>query len=583
MDANRAKEQPLEYHGDDVSKPDSVKDWHADRLALAIHTLEIRILDEIAERKAKGLATERDVNVAFESLKTLKSLTAKPHERAELATLVESIIPQDRSEPPREGKAAGPELAAAAFIASVNAHRPTYLGFNTESCQSGSPLEQACNRAHALVEKGYIDSRDLMKLEVAVLDRESHRERAGSALYRLSVAAGMPFSYTVNPVNHGESSFSLDTNLVTVGKQQSLLVFPNHDIATAAAEVFAHEFGHYLSRHKLLEMVDTGVQALESRGGIEGIQARQFIDVPDPYLKVGQSDPETFNDNTGRSGFIGRDIGQRGDRATWVQAAGEMYGDCLMIVSEKAMHGNDAAIKLAHELIVRRDQMHGQFLSDAQLVDSAGKALHGPFYGAIHHTSEALETLIDAIKDGRLDVVSTPKQLDALIGEAMAKGLIAEYTQVRTAELNLWHLRDGAAVPGLPASISKEAMLLAELKSNLNDGPGRPKFIIPNELIEKLPEGASTTKMTVINNDGNYETLTFSSMAPVGTAVPEGEASLTKNSGIEGLKQSVAQNAEEHLKELPHDPGKPLEPALGEQQADKAESEAPEPQAEIAM
>lgn len=601
MDANRAKERPLEYHGPNGPAPESVKDWHSDRLATAILSLENRLKETIAERHGKGLGNDNDDEKAAKGLENLRKAAASPSDRAELANLLEKEV-QNQGGASQYGimaspsgayaeklQAAGGPLALAAFQASVSAHAVSYYGLNSETCQKGSTLELACNRAHALVSKGYIDGADLDKLEVAMLDKESARERAGHALHQISSAAGLPF-YIDEPTNDGSSVFNQDTHRVTVSKQQSHAMLPSREASSATTAVFSHELGHFLTKDKLLEVVDKGVQAIENQGGPDAVLARRFIDVPEKYLKGEQRQPEKFNDQTGESGLIGRHIGEGGNGATWVGAASEMYGDCLAIAAVKAEHGNEAALTLAHEFGARRDQHHQEYLTAAQGVANGAKNIDVPFYGATHHTTAAVDQFIGAIKDGRLDAVKTPGQLDALIGEAVAKGLIAEYSQVRGAELNLWQVKDGVAVPGLPEGISKESLLIAELKTNLNRDPGHPKLIVPAEMLDRLPDDAKVSKLNVRDNEGNFQTLNISNVPPSGIVMPE-NASKLQNSGIEGLKKDVAQNEAEHVKELGRDPGKPsvlgggdtLPQEPGQQLPTRAESPAPEPQAAMAM
>jgi hypothetical protein len=427
-----------------------------------------------------------------------------------------------------------------------------------------------------LVEKGYISGRELDKMEMAILDKESVRERAGHALHEISRAAGIPFSLP-KPSNIESSAYDSATEKVYISKQESKLVFPSHDTATATAEVFSHELGHFLSRGKLLAVVDHGVKALEQQGGKEGALASQFIKVPEKYLKTNSPDFSSLHDSTGATGIIGRSLGEGGSGATWAGAAAEMYGDCMAIAAEKAVHGNEAAIKFGNEFSVRRDQLNQEFIGKAMQAAGAMEKLQGPFYGETHHTTAAVDHFVAAIKDGRLDAVRSPGQLDALIGESIAKGLVEEYTKVRVAELNLHQVKDGVAVPGLPDGISEEAVLLAELKHNVNHAPGQPKIIVPDEMLKDLPEGTAVNKLTVIDNAGKPQTLNIADKVPSGVT-----AKLEPHTGILGLKEATAESEKQHLSQLPADPGKALSSdSQQQQQASKAESTAPQPAAEM--
>lgn len=587
MDATRANELPLEQHGPDASKADSVKDWQSDRLAVMLTSLKDQLQAAIDAREAKGLHTEQLPGLAYMGLQTLESVAKNPTERNQLADFLDkelvSSVPR-HAEAIQAGtygkedffKEPGIPLAMAAYGASSTASLPQYMGLSAGACAPGSDLEHICDRASALISKGYIGEAELGKLKIAVLDSDAIRERASSALYDVSRAAGLPDALP-RQENRGESEFDIKSDQIVVSKQQSVQhMFPGHAPDKAVVDVFSHELGHFLAKDNLLATVAKGVEAIEQQGGKEGELARQFINPPDKYVQPGSHPVYFFEDSTGASGILGRQLGL--EAKPWASAAGEMYGDLMAVAAEKAQYGSKAGIDFANELAAQRDAHSADFLQGVQkgAPTLAEHRREAPLYGETHHTTAALDHFRDAIKEGRLDAVHTPQQLNALIGESIAKGLIQEYAHIRTAELNLHHEQGGKMVPGLPEGVASSALLLGELKNQINPMPGAAKFVVSAEQYDKLPLEAQMGAIAIKNEQGEKQTLHISSQAPDGV----GTESVKKN-GIADLQSSARESAEKHLSQLPSDMRQA--PAVAEQKAARAESaQASAAQAEMA-
>jgi hypothetical protein len=197
---------------------------------------------------------------------------------------------------------------------------------------------------------------------------------------------------------------------------------------------------------------------------------------------------------------------------------------------ENAVSGKVAALDSAHKLASVRDLEQLDALAQATEQLREGTAPTLVRFGEEHHTSAAVRDFAERIKNGDLDKVQTPQQLDKLMGESIVRGLVQEYTSVRGAELNIHHIENGKAVPGPPAGVDLKSVLAAEMNSKLEHVPGMPTY-----LLSEKPAGANGASAVALEVEGRAgesgQNLWLTTKAPEGVSPAKVEKELQEFQG----------------------------------------------------
>lgn len=285
-----------------------------------------------------------------------------------------------------------------------------------------------------LVDKGFIDSHDAQKLEFRVL---SAQEPLSSDAIKTEQALLAKQGPSAEP---SDSHFNREHQSITVQEKQ----IPHFDMSAkeGSQTIFLHELGH-------------GIQNAE--------------DVPKLLSEVAaHKDPaspesQLLNANTG---VLGKE--HLADNIRWGVLAGEMYADCFEVAATAQLQGREAALQNLDKVAATRTMDARDFTNRAskELAQNEGIAkIKAAQYLENHHTSKALDVMRDKLQNGELDHINSSEQRNHIIADAVAKGFVEEYQQVRMAELNVYHDKDGKLAQGLPEGVSTTAFLAAEIQN----------------------------------------------------------------------------------------------------------------------
>ena len=547
MDFNRANERPLEAHGAANGSPGSVKDWHSDQLATSFSQLT-----KMREIVLGALATQSLTNpppqdtltkttATFAALESISILDKKAGADIESAATIfvkewEGVNqPALNSSPDEYAKTAFTE---ATYKSNQALGAESYYGISVADCKNEVNLGRMCDRAHAMVQAGYVGEKELENLKVALTDTESVKSRAAEAFYSMAASTGISLeskkaiesdsSYFQRLVPDFETlinnGHSIDDIIKGVDSPGRIVVSVDEDRTTKnraepTLDTFTHELGHWLSVKTMDNSLEQGVARMEASGGRGDI--RSLINPAELSLHDKHS-LEGLSRNAG--GILGQSMGSFDEalagRPTWMVLAKEMQGDLLSIAGENAEFGREAALAMASQVVIFRDDELLGRVESASMKDIAKGGYADGRMTEDHHTSLAIIDFASRIGEGALDEVHTPAALNKLIGESVVVGLVGEYEKARTAEINPFHLVDGKAVPGLPEGVRLQDFLVADMKQHIEGPIGAPTFIA---LVSEAPLNTEkSTQILVASENGEKQFLVASKALPDGIIIESG-------------------------------------------------------------
>lgn len=560
MNLTRAKELPIESRGETNPVPGSVKDWQSDRLAAALVQVE-RVFEQALATRLETpsenssmltsiQATLKDIGVAAQnSPNTAKEFTESVERILENYT-VHDTLPKVIS-----NELQYPEIAAEITrIASRELAQNSFYGVTQDACSSDAKLETMCDRAHAMVKAGYIGEDDLAGLRVALTDSESPRSKASEAFRDIALVAGAKqYQFVAEPnrswFSDNAAKFQPDAiatqPTVFVDKQEAKSIFGMYP--DAVEKVFSHEMGHWLGRDKLPQMISAGVDAVKVAGGADAAHLDKFFKTKD--MEPGGSSVLASD----KGGLITRelrplDFGMTDAtnpelakiRVSWAAVGNEMQGDLMSIAAENAFKGKEAALEMAGTLIKLRDERQVGGLVELTELLQNGADPHRIRFGEEHYTTAAIRDFAERVQAGALDNVKTPQQLERLMGESIVRGLVNEYVLVRGAELNIHHVENGRAVPGVPPGVDLKAVLAAEMENKIPHIPGTPTFLLTEKPPQALFNNAPGVALEVTSPDGGVgQSFWLTTKAP-GVSAPDASMESKKFYGQEMAGTMVA-------------------------------------------
>lgn len=532
MNLTRAAERPLEFRGPPDPTPGSVKDWQSDRLAEALlkveQVFEQAIVEQIKTAPVPS-AVYNQLQSTFEDMKKAGSrdpLAAKELTDSALRFLASYEVSQVLPQVIRDG--ADTELIAGQIAAVANREfaQNAFYGVSQNACSNSTRLEAMCDRAHALVKAGYIGEKELEGVRISLSDPESARARAAESFAGIARTAGLTNLEGATEVSR--SLFVDDLSKFGMSRSEPTIYVDKTEAAgfltsdpAATAKVFSHELGHWLGRDKIPEVLGAGIDAMKAAGGQDAATAAAFF-------RPGDLDRDKLSTLTQPGGGLPAQELQvlqftdaKPVSLSWTRTVKEMQGDLMALAIENVVSGKAAALETADRLIAEREVRHLDVLAlgTEQLKNGANpKQVR---FGDEHNTAEAVKDFAARIKAGDLDKVQTPQQLDKLMGESIVRGLVKEYTAVRGAELNIHHVENGRAVPGLPPGVDLKAVLAAEMNSGFQHIPGTPSFLLSEKPAPALFNNAHGVPLEVGGRDGSpSQSMWLTTKAP-GVAVPE--------------------------------------------------------------
>lgn len=514
MNLTRAKEKPLESHGETNPTPGSIRDWQSDRLAQSLVKMESLFATAFEEQRKHMPGTAEGLIQAQAALSDIARVAKNdPVARRGLVEASEEFVKKiegaDLPAMIKEGR--DPQIlatlgASLAYVANAEFSKSTFYGISENACKLEAKLTQMCERAHALVKSGYIGARELEGVQVALADSQSVKSRAAGAFASISRNNGLRGQETGQEAQH--SYFKDDFAKIIGGPSENKpSIYVNADQASvmggtrneAIGRVFSHELGHWLTRDKSPEILAAGVAAIKAEGGPTAAYLDQFIKPADLSAKTLDMAA------TSHGGILTQEIRplalESGAVAvSWFKAAKEMQGDIMAVAAENAIGGKAAALAKAEDIASFRDKERlGDLAEVSKLLGNTPEAAKlvadglDPSkvrFAEEHFTSHAVRDFADKIRGGELDAVKTPAQLDKLMGESVVTGLLSQYTQVRGAELNVHHVENGKIVPGPPAGVDLKSILVAEMANNLQHRAGQPTVLLTAEQAQALPKAA---------------------------------------------------------------------------------------------
>jgi hypothetical protein len=535
MNLTRVAELPLETRGPAEPVPGGVKDWQSDRLAAALVRVE-QVFDLAIAEQQKAASVPTQVHVELKSTLSDMQKAGAHNSRAawELTESAERFLNsfQVQKALPEMIKDGDTSYIAAHVAQAANAEfaKSSFYGVSQDACSQSARLEAMCDRAHALVKAGYIGEKVREGVLGALADPTSAKARAAEAFTGIAKAAGFPSAN--NALEDMPSQFVDDASKLGPGRSpttptiyvdsEQAKEFAGKTDPAAAAKVFSHELGHWLARDKTPEVLAAGIEGVKAAGGKDAAYVSAFF-------KQEDLTPERLDSYTHEGGgLLMQELlvvpapGGKLVSASWTYQVGEMQGDLLGLAVENVISGKAAAVESAHALAAVRDAGHVDRLSGETSRLLQGEDPHIVRFGAQHHTSAAVRDFADRIQAGDLDKVHTPQQLDKLMGESIVRGLIQEYTAVRGAELNIHHVENGRAIPGVPPGVDLKAVLAAEMNSGFKHIPGEPTFLLAEKPAPALFKNAPGVALEVGGMDGGAPPQSFwlTTKAP-GVAVPE--------------------------------------------------------------
>lgn len=534
MNLTRAAERPLESRGPTDPLPGSVKDWQSDRLAEALLKVEQVFNQAISEQlktapvpsavMGQVQATLADMKQAGSHDPRVASELTNSAERFLASFEVNQVLPQIV----RDG--ADTELIAGQIAAVANREfaQNAFYGVSQDACSNSARLEAMCERAHALVKAGYIGEKELEGVRVSLSDPDSARMKAADSFAGIARAAGL--AGVTGDTEVSRSLFIDDLSKIGDGRPRSepTIYIDKNEAAgflsrdpAATAKVFSHELGHWLGRDKVPEVLAAGIEAMKSAGGQDAATAAAFF-------KPGDISREKLDTLAHPGGGIPTQEIQvlqfpkdQTVSVSWTRTVKEMQGDLMALAIENAVSGKAAALATADKLVSERETRHLDVLAMGTEQLKSGVNPQQVRFGDEHNTAEAVKDFAARIKAGDLDKVQTPQQLDKLMGESIVRGLVKEYTAVRGAELNIHHVENGRAVPGLPAGVELNAVLAAEMNSGLKHVPGTPTFLLEEKPAPAAFNNAPGVAIELPGRDGGpSQSMWLTTKAP-GVAVPE--------------------------------------------------------------
>lgn len=556
MNLTRADERPLEAHGDALPLPGSVSDWQADRLAKSLSRIEEIFTAALNEQHRRTPSTGEGLLQVQATISDL-ALAAKkdPAVRHDVLEVSENFI--DKVDKVNLGKviAEGTDTAmlgaAIAYLAHTEFAASTFYGISQDACHSEAKLEQMCERAHALVKAGYIGERELEGVQVSVADTHSVKARAAEVFARLATTNGLGLPTRTEP----DQSFFKDDDAKLPASQQTTP--GQHSPPTINISVdesahwggsggaFSHELGHWLARDKSPELLTAGVAAVKAAGGAEAAHVEQFIKPADMTAK------NLDYTATAKGGILTQELRlDSSDKGvvsvSWYKSIKEMQGDLMAVATENAMYGKEAAIHRAETAAAFRDKERLTHLESGSELLVRGKDANTWRFSEEHHTSAALRDFAEKVRSGELDKVHTPAQLDKLMGESLVRGLVDEYTQVRSAELNIQHVENGQIMPGPPAGVDLKSVLVAEMSNTLHHAHGQPTVLLTEEQTHSLPANAKPLALDIPGQgpDSASTRMYLSTVAPEGMAMRQLSTELQNVAGFK-ISESMAPYAKD--------------------------------------
>ena len=536
MKLARAKEQPLEYHGDQSTPPGSVRDWQVDRLVSNLAKIQ-EVFDQAVAAQSKVAPVSQESVMAFQAGLQEITSAAKIDDRtlADLTATTDRIVSTLDSPFAKTVIFGEQESAEAVMKVEMLAHKEfgtsTFYGISQDACNANVKLERLCERAHALVAAGYVGEKELEGVRVAVTDVHSIKARASEMFYSSAVRLGMsPKDFP--PLQ--EESYSYFSQRLVGDKDPIIKVNVNEAKnsngrhADPVVATFTHEVGHWLARDKTEEMVRAGIDAIRASNGPNAQHLDKFFPAEDLANTNSRVHP------TDEGGILTQELRPNSilgpafkGSTSWTALAGEMQGDLMALVGDKAEFGNKAALFHAAELISHRsnEAISGLERIGADAATVVGQGMEANIrFGEEHNTTAALVHFAEKIRSGELDKVQTPEQLDRLMGESIVHGLVEQYVQVRSAELNIHHLEDGKVVPGLPPGVDIRDVLAAEQSSiDFRYNAGEPTILLTEAQASNLPEGAARAELDLPGKDAGEtgQRFVLADQAPEGINMPE--------------------------------------------------------------
>ena len=561
MNLSRAKEKPLESHGQSSPAPGGVLDWQSDRLAQSLAKMDALFTTAFDEQRKHMPGTAEGLVQAQAVLEDIAQ-TAKndPASRRGLVEASEEFVKKiEGANLPnmiKEGK--DPAIiatlgASLAYVANAEFSKSTFYGISEDACKSEAKLTQMCERAHALVKSGYIGAKELEGVQVALADSQSVKARAADAFASITRNNGLREQVTSQEPGH--SYFKDDfAKLIGGPSENKPSIHVNADQASvmggtrdeAIGRVFSHELGHWLTRDKSPEILAAGVAAVKAEGGPNAAYLDQFVKPADLTAKTLDM-AATSNGGILTQAIRPLALESGAVSVSWFKAVKEMQGDIMAVAAENAIGGKVAALAKAEDIASFRDKERlGDLAESSKLLSNSPEKAKLVEEGLDpskvrlaeeHFTSHAVRDFADKIRGGELDAVKTPAQLDKLMGESVVRGLLSEYTQVRGAELNIHHVENGKILPGPPAGVDIKSVLVAEMANNLQHRVGEPTVLLTAEQAQGLPKGATAptpngrgefnpaqaVSLTVQGSgpDATPTKFHLSSVAPAGMSMPQ--------------------------------------------------------------
>jgi hypothetical protein len=531
MNLSRANEKPIEWHGDARIPAGGVQDWQADRLAVALGKLESIFNAALAEQQRQGPVS---AEVALQIQATVSDLGKAAHAGREsfhsVLTTTERLVGRLEFEgAPQQLKAGSSTehiVGQLAQLANQEFATSTFYGISEGACQDEARLQRMCERAHALVAAGYVGEKELEGVRVAVTDTTSIQARAAGAFHRIAETADLllPVKYSEDSRSYfrdnGEKfGGSASVPTITISKDESREFggkAPEPEVGT-----FSHEIGHWLARDKTGEILSAGVDAVRDVGGPDASHLDQFYPKSDLSQKslsvIALQDGGILTQSMRFHEVSGTSV-----PVSWLKMVYEMEGDLMQIAAENAEFGRGAALVLGSTVADFRDKERLTDLAGATEELQSGVDPTKVRFAEEHFTSAAVRDFTDKVREGRLDQVHTPEQLDKLIGESIVRGLMSEYVQVRSAELNIHHIENGTVVPGPPPGVDMKDLLVAEMAHKVINVPGHPTLVLTAEDLKRWPEAVNAESLNLPGpgQGATGEKVYLSQLAPEGVTMP---------------------------------------------------------------